>query len=139
MREIKFRVWDGKRMQYDVTAGRFGVFYVNPGANGDGLDEKDSASLTPFNTKYADATPLLQYTGLRDADGKEIYEGDVLQWQWRGCSRLLTVYWALRTASFATEDVWDTDPMHKHGSMPYEGHIRIVGNVYENPELVPAP
>ena len=79
-REIKFRVWNGSEMVYDVIVGIFGIFYVNRG-NTFGLDENDSASLTPFNTRYPDNTPVMQFTGLKDKNGKEIYEGDIIQFK----------------------------------------------------------
>ena len=54
-REIKFRAWDGKKMLPNRT-----VF------NGADWDcERDAAT----------GNPIMQYTGLKDRNGKEIYEG----------------------------------------------------------------
>lgn len=61
-REIKFRVWNGQKMEYSVMAGTYGTFFVNP-ENGNGLDPNDSASLTPANTKYFEETPVMQFIG----------------------------------------------------------------------------
>lgn len=60
MREIKFRVWDGKEMrepppinEWDMEDGEFWVSYCD--------------------------NPIMQFTGLKDRNGKDIYEGDIVK------------------------------------------------------------
>lgn len=135
MREIKFRAWVGK-MEYDITTGKFGTFFVNEGVKGDGLDERDSATLTPFNTKIPNDTPVMQYTGLKDKNGKEIYEGDIV------VLKNKPSYFDAKHMEGKYEVGFNKEQLSFIG-LPYNiltwsgtESVEVIGNIYENPELI---
>lgn len=128
MRQIKFRVWTGEQMEYNVVTGKFGTFYVNPMSKGDGLSERDFASLTPFNTKYHDSAPLMQYTGLIDKSGKEIYERDILNTR----DGIGFVVWCDYMYMIESPGSQAQDEMINSQWNESE----IIGNIYENPNLL---
>jgi uncharacterized phage protein (TIGR01671 family) len=117
-RIIKFRIWNGREMDYNIMAGFLGVFYVQ------GLDEKDYASLSPFNTKYPVETPLMQFTGLHDKNGKEIFEGDIVK-----CDELIMTVEFVQS-SFCKCNENGNWIIHSHDN------IEVIGNLYENYELI---
>lgn len=132
-REIKFRVWNGIEMVTDITVGKFGTFYVNPENNG--LSINDYASITPFTTKYNDNIPLMQYTGLKDKNGKEIYEGDIL------CITNVDLDDGTETKRFGAVE-WDVNRClfyitnQEWKMIPPNSNWTIVGSIYENPKLL---
>lgn len=125
MREIKFRIFDGSKMEYNIMAGIFGAFYVNP--TNLGWDEKDTASISPYNTKYPEAIDVMQFTGLKDITGKDIYEGDIIHWHGVNLEVKFIV------------DGWfaeDIDEAITEVGQEWESSCSIIGNIYENPELL---
>lgn len=153
MKELKFRVWNGVEMIYDVTVGKFGAFYVNPGYKGNGLDENDSASLTPLNTRYPDTVPVMQFTGLLDKNRNEIYEGDIckiLYTDWPSklesdprtieqymddIARVGVIEYSDDGFYFMTTDR-NGEPNYSHINPGAHGFVKVIGNKYENPELL---
>lgn len=104
MREIKFRAWGKGRklMHYDG-------FAVNP----DG---------TTKTWGVFDHIEVMQDTGLKDKNGKGIYEGDILRFP---DGEVVNVIWMEYPAAFSPMD------LHEAGE--------VIGNIYENPELLEKP
>lgn len=73
--------------------------------------------------------PIMQYTGLKDKNGKEIYEGDILKISMQG---------ELQYNYFIVKNMWDL----RIGLQEYDPYMRIdkdieiIGNIYENTNLI---
>lgn len=132
MREIKFRIYDKKfKWMYHsedayirIWAGE--VDFDRLFANG------DTARTVIFPTKEAE---IMQYTGLKDIKGKEIYENDICKYRDGGIG---VVFWNEMRAMFgidpsAFDNTWDKRKM----ICPSDEWdlCEIVGNIYENPEM----
>lgn len=133
-RELKFRAWNGIEMVYDVMVGKFGTFYVNPSNNG--IDERDAACLTPFNTKYPEGTPVMQFTGLIDKERKEIYEGDILEFFEKPVATV--VFESVGGWSYQWIDETYKRVRHQNPE-PFFSNIelfKVIGNIYATPELL---
>lgn len=68
----------------------------------------------------------MQFTGLKDTKGKEIYEGDIVEWDWNFAGSILKETAVIESLNEAYQF---------EGSEETETWI-VIGNIYENPELL---
>ncbi len=119
MREIKFRAWDKthKKMLDRVLAG--------PG---------DPCSIVwdeerPGWVNFDDACGvIMQFTGLLDKHGREIYEGDIVFNP--DCDVRGVVTWMQKFATYIVEPIDDGYHYALHDAW------QVIGNVWEHPEMV---
>ena len=130
MREIKFRAKSGTQWRYgDLYHNEHGELMIyEPKTSGRTLDGK---AVDGWRIKVEPET-VGQYTGLKDCEGREIYEGDVVRYENCIC---LVVYNSARFASFALrKDRWAFD--HYFGEAFEASECHVIGNVHDNPELL---
>lgn len=135
-RQIKFRVWDkAKRVfipddVYGITATDFGAF---------GVMLKDWGDYRQGEYFYENSQTLIQYTGLKDKHGKEIYESDIVRlplygntiivWNENICA-FQYAYHAIGKGTGIGGRM--TNTLYDHDSPKYE----VIGNIYENENLL---
>lgn len=133
MREIKVRAWYKPYKQMcQVESLRF---------DGNGVYTAVLIEEPFYDRRLveADEIAIEQFTGLKDINGTEIYEGDIVKYYPRHRGVPYRVYWADKSAKFliGRDGVIGqsfSDIMHNLNT----GHIalEVVGNIHENPELL---
>ncbi|MEC0765060.1 YopX family protein [Bacillus atrophaeus] len=139
MREIKFRAWHEKwnRLIYEIYLGDNEVKFPIGNTN-DILD---------INEEYSNLI-FQQYTGLKDKNGREIYEGDIVRNHRSTSNELLEVLWQEEVAQHASDGIYWTKEVPgfrfkriKRGlTTVFVAHVdlEVIGNVYKDPELLEA-
>ena len=133
MREIKFRAWD-KRLEKII------------------MEEEIPSPCVSEDDLWV----LMQYTGLKDRDGKEIYEGDIVKNHWYDANgKFIGGLWVVKYGMHSIEEqdyysnsgegfYFDAqsgidDDTYNIANLPADedrGGIEIIGNIHENPELL---
>ncbi|WP_051878421.1 YopX family protein [Chryseobacterium sp. FH1] len=119
MTKTKFKVWDvdQNKMFYDALE----------------LVAKGTMQTFQFQNTSSDNLIWLQFIGLLDKNKKEIYKGDILKTE---TGKLMVVSWSEKFASFVLiREEWAF--AHWFGESCNADDCEIVGNIYQNPELLP--
>lgn len=124
MREIKFRAWD-----------KFGRKWFNSIS---GIDFENKFLFDSGIKYHFIKLELMQFTGLKDKNGKEIYEGDVVKDDFSGTFFEIK----FKEGSFGLFNIDSTMPKErrecpwKNLDLQLSEDFEVIGNIYENPELL---
>lgn len=117
-KEIKFRAFQDGQMLVSPISSNYGLARF-------------------FGLLYEDA-PIMQFTGLHDKSGKEIYEGDIIKmgdnpecWFSPRVVEFINGSWMGRSCRIYTNQ----DKRDYQGDSN-QNNWEIIGNIYENPELL---
>ena len=117
-REIKFRAWTGTHWLKPMEMAKMWMV---------GSSEQNLGQMA-----LPEDIELMQYTGLKDKDYKSIYEGDIVRTRDAGDGEVMmhpNGFWAIKLINIQGQP---EHHLYSHVNIGCE----VVGNVYENPELV---
>lgn len=121
MKPLKFRAWHDGLMYsvYHMELNESGVFFV---------EMRNNEAWSLFHTDNLDSIVLMQFTGLRDRNGKEIYRDDILRIEGAATGTVIEGRggYIIEFADGRRLSFEDT----------VSEHIEIVGNTWESKELV---
>lgn len=125
MREIKFRGW--------LPKTKVMVTFHNPHINFEyGLlafnnNHEDYSGIANMPDDYEEAI-FMQYTGLKDKNGKEIYESDIVEF--------IDDKWTTGRKTIRVEIKWIDYKNFDGWWVSYLEDVEVIGNIHQNPELL---
>lgn len=132
MREIKFRAYDKGWEDEECSGMRYDITDLEI------IDEEITGVYIDGDYYDIKEVELMQYTGLKDKNGKEIYEGDIVHipddWEEYGWASGENYEIDFKDGRFRLK------PKYKPNAIGYDlentNELEIIGNIYDNPDLL---
>ena len=130
----KFRAWDKRFSEFveDFFVSEDGKIYKNT---------KDTSYGFAISRETSDKVILMQSTGLKDKNGKEIFEGDVVTFEDEiRCGDDLDIFLNIGVVEYGQGMFYISNRQSVCADDLLDGEmwdVEVIGNIYENPELLP--
>ncbi len=137
MRELKFKFWNKIAHRFQAP-NKYAI-------QGDGLYVSYDYDMMAWDDPSSFDNSILvpcQYTGLKDKNNEEVYEGDIIKYTFDGASypkeavdKILICEWDQSNAWFVFKE-HDDNISDGYYWLEIKGYCEVIGNIFENPELL---
>ncbi len=160
-REHKYRAWIDGEMIYIKNDISIQFFNASLDVDWAIMDRVYRHALYKHDSSYPDAyksNELMEYTGLKDKNFKDVFEGDLKSWKFNNHDWIFLCYWSYLDCGFRwklvkhneKQDLTDQTEIHFDTEEEYYDYViesnqrdrgmdqwsEIIGSIHENPELL---